>query len=439
MIKPIVAIVGRPNVGKSTLFNKIIGQRRSIVDDTPGVTRDRIFGDTDWSGYYFTLIDTGGLEVDTDDAIKSHIQEQVRIAIDMADTIIMVTDIHAGVTAADIEVAELLTRSGKPVVLAVNKVDRVGEAPLELYDFYSLGIGIPVPVSSLHGYGTGDLLDEVVKNIALFDDEKESEQIKVAIIGRPNVGKSTLVNYMLGEDRMIVSETAGTTRDAVDAELNNEYGEYIFIDTAGMRKRSRVSGNIERYSVMRALAAVDNADVAVIMIDAIEGFTEQDSKVAGYAHERGKGCIIAVNKWDLVEKDTKTMDIQRKKYMNDFSFMSYAPIIFISAKEGQRIGRLFELINFVNEQNSMRISTGMLNEVLARATARVQPPSDKGRRLKIFYITQPATKPPTFVVFVNNADLFHFSYQRYIENQIRETFGLEGTPVRMIIRERQTK
>ena len=437
MIKPIVAIVGRPNVGKSTLFNKLIGERRSIVDDTPGVTRDRIFGDTDWNGYYFSLIDTGGIEIESIDEIKSHVLEQAKIAVEMSDAIIMVCDIRAGVTAADIEIAELLNRSGKPVILAINKVDRLGEAPLEIYDFYSLGLGEPYPISSIHGSGTGDLLDEITKNIRKYTEEEETNEIKVAIIGRPNVGKSTLVNTILNEERMIVSDIAGTTRDAVDASVKNKYGEYIFIDTAGMRKKGKVEDGVERYSVMRALAAVDRADVAVIMVDAVAGFTEQDSKVAGYAHEQGKGCIIAVNKWDLVEKDGKTMDKERKKYMNDFSFMPYAPIIFISAQSGQRVTRLFELINFVNEQNSMRISTGMLNEVLVRATSRVQPPSDKGRRLKIFYITQPSTKPPTFVVFVNKAELFHFSYQRYLENQIRETFGLEGTPIRMIVRERE--
>ncbi|MCL1831175.1 MAG: ribosome biogenesis GTPase Der [Oscillospiraceae bacterium] len=440
MAKPTVAIVGRPNVGKSTLFNKIIGQRRSIVDDTPGITRDRIYGDADWNGYYFSLIDTGGLELDTTDEIKTHVLEQARIALDMSDCIIMVTDIHAGVTAADIEIAELLTRSGKPILLAVNKVDRIGEVPLELYDFYSLGIGTPIPISSIHGYGTGDLLDEVTKSIPKYDEDEElHEEIKVAIIGRPNVGKSTLINTILKEQRLIVSEIAGTTRDAVDAAVTNQYGNYVFIDTAGMRRKGRISADIERYSVMRALSAVDRADVAVIMLDATEGYAEQDSKVAGYAHEQGKGCIIAINKWDLVEKDTKTMDNLRKKYMNDFSFMPYAPIIFISGKTGQRIERLYELINFVNEQNSMRISTGMLNELLARATSRVQPPSDKGRRLKIFYITQASTRPPTFVVFVNKAELFHFSYARYIENQIRDTFGLEGTPIRMIVREREQK
>ncbi len=440
MPKPIVAIVGRPNVGKSTLFNKLIGERRSIVDDKPGVTRDRIFGDADWNGYHFTLIDTGGLELDATDDIRSHIGEQAKIAIDTADVILMVTDLTAGVTAADMEIADLLRQSGRPVVLVVNKADSIGDTPLEIYDFYSLGLGDPVAVSSLHGHGTGDLLDLVVQDIEKVDEkEEEGDAIKVAVIGRPNAGKSTLVNTILKEDRMIVSEIAGTTRDAVDAEVENEFGSFLFIDTAGMRRKGKINESIERYSVMRALGAVDRAEVCVIMVDATEGFTEQDSKVAGYAHEQGKGCIIAVNKWDLVEKDGKTMDTLRKKYMNDFSFMSYAPIIFISAKTGQRVDRLFELIKFVDEQNSMRISTGMLNEVLARATARVQPPSDKGRRLKIFYITQPSTRPPTFVVFVNRADLFHFSYQRYIENQIRETFGLEGTPIRMIVRERSSK
>jgi len=441
MARPVVAIVGRPNVGKSTLFNKLIGRRRSIVDDTPGVTRDRIFGDADWSGYHFTLIDTGGLETESfkGDDIRAHTAEQAKIAIDSADSIIMVTDLTAGVTAADMEIAELLNRSGRPVVLAVNKADSVGEAPLGLYDFYSLGLGDPMPVSSLHGHGTGDLLDAVVSGITESDEPEERDLVKVAVIGRPNSGKSTLINTILNEKRMIVSAVAGTTRDAVDAEVANEFGHFLFIDTAGMRRKGRVNAPVERYSVMRALSAVKRADVCVIMVDATEGFTEQDSKVAGYAHEQGKGCIIAVNKWDLIEKDSKTMDRQRKQYMHDFSFMPYAPIIFISAKTGQRVDRLFELIRFVDEQNATRISTGALNEVLARAMARVQPPTDKGRRLKLFYITQPSTRPPTFVVFVNRADLFHFSYQRYIENQIRETFGLEGTPVRMIVRERSSK
>lgn len=439
MPKPVIAIVGRPNVGKSTLFNKLIGERRSIVDDTPGVTRDRIFGDADWNGYNFTLIDTGGFEADPSEKLDAHITEQAKIAIEQADAVIMVADIQAGVTAADIEVAEFLTRSGKPAVLAVNKVDGIGEVPVEYYDFYSLGFDQPIAVSSLHGHGTGDLLDAVVKNIGKSAQTERDDLIKVAVIGRPNAGKSTLINTILGEYRMIVSETAGTTRDAVDARVSNEFGDFLFIDTAGMRRKGRINGNIERYSVMRALAAVERSDVCVIMIDAVEGFTEQDSKVAGFAHENGKACVIAVNKWDLVEKTTKTMDEQRKKYMKDLSFMSYAPVIFISAVTGQRINRLFELIKFVDEQNSVRISTGMLNEILARATARVEPPSDKGKRLKLFYITQPSTRPPTFVIFVNNASLFHFSYQRYIENRIRETFGLEGTPVRLVIRERSSK
>ncbi len=441
MSKQIVAVVGRPNVGKSTLFNKLIGERRSIVDDTPGVTRDRVYGECEWLNYHFTLIDTGGIETGTDDELLVHIREQAQLAIDMADVIIMVTDINAGVTASDTEIAAILRKSGRPVVLCVNKCDKISkEMPLDFYDFYSLGLGEPMPVSSVHGHGTGDMLDAACEHLTPIDDsEPESDTVSVAVIGRPNAGKSSLVNNVLGENRMIVSDISGTTRDAIDATVENEFGKFTFIDTAGMRKKGNIKNEIERYSVIRALAAVDRADVCVIMIDATEGFAEQDSKVAGYAHEQGKACIIAVNKWDLIEKDGKTMDQQRKKYENDFSFMSYAPIIFISAKTGQRLDRLFELIKYVNEQNAMRITTGMLNEVLARATTRVQPPSDKGRRLKIYYITQPSTRPPTFVCFVNSAQLFHFSYQRYIENQIRETFGLEGTPIRMVIRERGDK
>lgn len=440
MAKQIVAVVGRPNVGKSTLFNKLIGERRSIVDDTPGVTRDRVFGECEWQSYSFSLIDTGGIETGSDEEILVHIREQAQLAIDMAEVIIMVVDIKAGVTASDREIASLLQKSGRPLVLAVNKCDSVGDIPLEFYDFYSLGIGDIVAVSSVHGHGTGDLLDIVCNDLnPSGEDDSEAEYIRVAVIGRPNAGKSSLINKILGESRMIVSDVAGTTRDAVDAAVINKFGSFTFIDTAGMRKRGKISDDVERYSVMRALAAVDRADVCVIMLDAAEGFAEQDSKVAGYAHEQGKGCIIAVNKWDLVEKDDKTMDKQRAQYQKDFSFMSYAPIIFISAKTGQRIDRLFELIKFVDEQNSMRITTGMLNELLARATSRVQPPSDKGKRLKIYYITQPSTRPPTFVTFVNKADLFHFSYQRYIENQIRETFGLEGTPIRLVVRERGEK
>ncbi len=440
MNRQTVAIVGRPNVGKSTLFNKLIGERRSIVDGNPGVTRDRVFGECEWRHYNFTLIDTGGIETDSNDVILSHIVKQAEIAIDTADVIIMVTDLQAGVTAADSEIADLLQRCGKPVVLCVNKCDSIGEMPLDFYDFYSLALGEPVAVSSVHGHGTGDLLDAVCEYLVESDDDEEEEDaIKVAVIGRPNAGKSMLINRILGEERLIVSDVAGTTRDAIDSAVENDHGKFVFIDTAGMRKKGNINDSVEKYSVMRSLAAVERADVCVIMLDAVEGFTEQDSKIAGYAHEQGKGCIIAINKWDLVEKDGRTMDAQRKEYENDFSFMAYAPIIFISAKTGQRIDRLFELIKFVDEQNSMRITTGMLNDVLARATSRVQPPTDKGRRLRIFYITQASTRPPTFVTFVNDAELFHFSYQRYIENQIRETFGLEGTPVRIVIRERGEK
>ena len=437
MGKPIVAVVGRPNVGKSTLFNKLIGQRLAIVEDTPGVTRDRIFGECEWQNREFLLVDTGGIDPNEADGILAHIRQQAQVAIDAADCIVMVTDINAGVTAQDRDVASLLMRSGKPVVLAVNKCDKVGEPPMELYDFYSLGLGEVFPVSSVHGHGTGDLLDAVCAHLPEGSEGgEEDERITVAVIGRPNVGKSSLVNFILGEERMIVANEAGTTRDAIDSHVDNQYGSFVFTDTAGLRKRGKVEAGVERYSVLRSLAAVERSRVCVIMIDATEGFTEQDSKVAGYAHEQGKACIIAVNKWDAVEKDDKTMDAMRKKLMNDFSFMSYAPIIFISAKTGQRVDRLFQLIKYVDEQNALRVTTGMLNELLARATARVQPPSDKGRRLKIYYMTQISTRPPTFVCFVNRKDLFHFSYQRYIENQIRETFGLEGTPVRLIVRER---
>ncbi len=438
MARPIVAIVGRPNVGKSTLFNKLIGQRLSIVEDTPGVTRDRIYADCEWQNRHFMLIDTGGIEPNTTDILLSQMRRQAQIAIDSADVIIFITDIRSGMTANDLDVATMLKKSGKPTILCVNKVDNIGQIPPELYEFYNLGMGEPFPVSSLHGHGSGDMLDEVLKLLPKQEtDEEEEDSIKVAIIGKPNVGKSSLVNKVAGEERVIVSNIPGTTRDAVDTIVENQFGKFIFIDTAGIRRKSRVDERIEKYSVMRALMAVERADVCVIMIDATEGFTEQDSKVAGEAMDQGKGCIVAVNKWDLVEKDGKTMEEYRKKLANDFSFMPYAPTIFISAKTGQRIDRLFELIKYVNEQNSMRISTGMLNDVLAEAVARVQPPSDKGKRLKILYMTQPSTKPPTFVAFVNSKDLFHFSYQRYLENQIRGVFGLEGTPVRFIIRERE--
>jgi GTPase len=438
MGRPVVAIVGRPNVGKSTLFNKLVGSRLSIVDDTSGVTRDRIYSECEWLSHTFLLVDTGGIEPFSDDVILIQMRRQAQLAIDSADVIIFVTDIRSGILPADEEVAAKLKKSGKPVVLCVNKCDSVGNLPPEFYEFYNLGLGDPMPVSSVHGHGTGDLLDAVVEKMPVYsEEEQEDDTIKVAVIGKPNVGKSSLVNAIVGEERVIVSDIAGTTRDATDTFIENKYGKFTFIDTAGLRRQSRVDDDIERYSVIRARMAVERAQVCVIMIDAAEGFTEQDSKVAGMAHEQGKACIIAVNKWDIVEKDGKTMDKYRKDLMDDFSFMSYAPIIFISAKTGQRLDRLFELIKFVDNQNAMRISTGKLNEVLADATARVQPPSDKGRRLKIYYITQASTRPPTFVCFVNRKDLFHYSYQRYIENQIREVFGLEGTPTRMVIRERE--
>lgn len=438
MARPVVAIVGRPNVGKSTLFNKLVGKRLSIVDNTPGVTRDRIYGNCEWLGHNMLLVDTGGIEPFSDDVILSQMRRQAELAITSADVIIFVTDIRSGVVAADSEVASMLQKSGKPIILCVNKVDNIGALPPEFYEFYNLGLGDPIAVSSVHGHGTGDLLDEVIKNIpeGSFDDADE-DIVKVAVIGKPNVGKSSLINKISGEERAIVSDIAGTTRDATDTVIHNSHGDFVFIDTAGLRRKSKVEDQIEKYSVIRARMAVERADVCVIMIDANEGFTEQDSKVAGIAHDLGKACIIAVNKWDAVEKTGTTMDVQRKKLMNDFSFMSYAPIIFISAKTGQRLDRLFELIKFVNTQNAMRISTGKLNDVLSAATTRVQPPTDKGRRLKIYYMTQASTRPPTFVCFVNSKDLFHYSYQRYIDNQIREVFGLEGTPTRYVVRERE--
>jgi GTP-binding protein len=438
MSRPVVAVVGRPNVGKSTLFNKLIGKRLSIVDDKPGVTRDRIYGDCEWLGYNMLLVDTGGIEPFSDDVILSQMRRQAQLAIDSADVIILVTDVRSGVIATDMEVASMLQKSGKPIVLCVNKCDTIGEVPADFYEFYNLGLGDPIAVSSVHGHGTGDLLDEVIKYLPKQDeDELDAEAVKVAIIGKPNVGKSSLVNAISGENRAIVSDIAGTTRGSTDTIVENKSGKFIFIDTAGLRRKSKVEDQIEKYSVIRARMAVERADVCVIMIDATEGFTEQDSKVAGIAHDLGKACIIAVNKWDAVEKDGHTMDKERKKLMNDFSFMSYAPIIFISAKTGQRLDVLYDMINFVNEQNAMRISTGKLNEILAAATARVQPPTDKGKRLKIYYMTQASTRPPTFVCFVNSKDLFHYSYQRYIDNQIREVFGLEGTPTRYVIRERE--
>ena len=440
MGKPVVAIVGRPNVGKSTLFNKLVGRRVSIVDDTPGVTRDRIYADCEWRGREVLLIDTGGIEPHSDDEILVQMRRQASLAIDMADVIIMVVDLRTGVTAADEDVAAMLRKSSKPIVLCVNKCDSLGNPPAEFYEFYNLGLGEPVPVSSVHGHGTGDLLDEVYNYLPEDDDEAEdSDAVKVAVIGRPNAGKSSLINYIAGENRLIVSDIAGTTRDSVDMRVDNDYGSFIFTDTAGLRRKSRVDDKIGKYSIVRTKAAVERCDVCVIMIDATVGFTEQDSKVAGIAHEAGKGCIICVNKWDAVEKDDKTMQEMRAKLEKDFSFMSYAPILFISAKTGQRLDRMFELIKRVASSNAMRVTTGTLNDILAQATARVQPPTDKGKRLKIYYMTQASTKPPTFICFCNDHELFHFSYQRYLENRIRETFGLEGTPVRMVIRERGEK
>lgn len=440
MSKPLIAIVGRPNVGKSTLFNKLAGKRISIVNDTPGVTRDRIYAPCEWRGRTVMLVDTGGIEPKSDDEILIQMRRQAELAIELCDVTVLVTDMHDGVTATDTEVAAMLQKSGKPIVLCVNKCDSTGEPPVEFYEFYNLGLGDPIAVSAVHGHSTGDLLDKIYEYLPEENDEDEDDdRIKVAVIGKPNAGKSSLINRIAGSERTIVSSIAGTTRDAIDTEIDNSHGKFLFIDTAGLRRKSRVSKAydiIEHYSIIRAEMAVDRADVCVIMIDATEGYTEQDAKVAGLAHNAGKACIIAVNKWDAVDKDGSLMDKMRKELMQQFAFMSYAPIIFISALTGQRTDRLFDLIKFVNDQNSMRISTGMLNDLLAEATARVQPPTDKGKRLKIYYITQPSTKPPTFVVFCNNAELFHFSYQRYLENRIRETFGLEGTPIRLIIRER---
>ena len=438
MAKPVVAIVGRPNVGKSALFNKLIGQRLSIVEDLPGVTRDRIYGECEWKNRRFTLIDTGGIETDTKDILLSQMRSQAQLAIETADVIIMVCDVRSGVTATDENIADLLLKSGRPVVLCVNKCDSVGEVPADFYEFYNLGLSDLFAVSSVHGHGTGDLLDKVLEYLPGEEsEEEEGLDIKVAVIGKPNAGKSSLVNRIAGEERCIVSEIAGTTRDAIDTLVENDRGRFTLIDTAGLRRQNKVDDLIERYSILRAKMAIDRADVCVIMIDATEGFTEQDSKVAGLAVESGKGCVIAVNKWDAVEKDTNTMNEYLKKLKVDFSFMPWAPIVFISAKTGQRIFDLFVAVVRAAQNNAMRITTGSLNDVLSAAMLRVQPPTDKGKRLKIFYITQASVSPPTFVFFVNDAELFHFSYQRYLENQIRETFGLSGTPIRFIIRERE--
>ena len=440
MAKPLIAVVGRPNVGKSMLFNKLVGQRLSIVEDTPGVTRDRLYAEAEWLGRKFDLVDTGGIEPGTDSEILSFMRTQAEIAIENATVIIFLCDIKTGLTASDQEVANMLLKSGKPVVLAVNKMDQVGQTNPDIYEFYNLGLGDPIPVSAVHGHGTGDLLDACFAYFPPAEEEEESDDvIKVAVIGKPNVGKSSLVNRILGEERVIVSNVAGTTRDAVDSYFENSKGKYLFIDTAGMRKKSKVDDRVEKFSVLRSTMAIERSDVCLILIDANEGVTEQDTKVAGLAHEAGKASIIVVNKWDAVEKDDKTMDRMRKDIRRDLSYMTYAPILFISALTGQRVERLFELINYVNDQSAMRITTGMLNTVLADATARVQPPTDKGRRLKIYYMTQVGVKPPHFVVFCNEAQLFHFSYQRYIENQIRSTFGLEGTPVILTVRQKSDK
>ena len=440
MSKPIVAIIGKPNVGKSTFFNYVVGKRISIVEDTPGVTRDRVYADANWRGRNFTLVDTGGIEPESDDIILSQMRRQADMAIEIADVILFVTDIKQGVTATDQDIALMLKKSKKPIILVCNKSDTFGKTPDELYEFYNLGVGEPFAVSSVNAKGIGDVLDAIYDNLPpQTEDEDESDVIKVAIIGKPNVGKSSLVNKILGENRVIVSDIAGTTRDAIDSEFQNEYGKYIFIDTAGIRRKSKVNDNLEKYSVMRSLLAVERADVCMLMLDAKEGVTAQDAKIAGEAHEAGKGVIIVVNKWDEVEKDNQTMENYKKDVYNKLSYLSYALIMFISAKTGQRVNKLYEMINMVASQNALRVSTSVLNDVLSEAVTIVQPPTDKGKRLKIFYMTQATTKPPTFVVFVNDKELFHFSYERYLVNQIRKEFGLTGTPIRMIVREKGEK
>lgn len=440
MSKPIVAIIGKPNVGKSTFFNYVVGKRISIVEDTPGVTRDRVYADANWRGRNFTLVDTGGIESESDDIILSQMRRQADMAIEIADVILFVTDIKQGVTATDQDIALMLKKSKKPIILVCNKSDTFGKIPDEFYEFYNLGVGEPFAVSSVNAKGIGDVLDAIYDNLPpQTDDENDSDVIKVAIIGKPNVGKSSLVNKILGEKRVIVSDIAGTTRDAIDSEFQNEFGKYVFIDTAGIRRKSKVNDNIEKYSVMRSLLAVERADVCILMLDAKEGVTAQDAKIAGEAHEAGKGVIIVVNKWDEVEKDNQTMENYKKDVYNKLSYLSYAPIMFISAKTGQRVNKLYEMINMVASQNALRVSTSVLNDVLSEAVTIVQPPTDKGKRLKIFYMTQATTKPPTFVVFVNDKELFHFSYERYLMNQIRKEFGLTGTPIRMIVREKGDK
>lgn len=438
MSKPIIAIVGRPNVGKSTLFNKLIGERRSIVEDTPGVTRDRIYGESEWCGRKFIIIDTGGIEPKTDSMILQKMREQAQIAIDTADAIIFMCDINAGLVADDRDIALMLKKSGKPVVICVNKADKIGEVDPAFYEFYELGFEIdPIPVSSIHGTGSGDLLETVLSTIPERDNEEDdSDRINVAVIGKPNAGKSSIINKILGTDRLIVSSMAGTTRDAIDSEFDNEYGKYNFIDTAGIRRQSKVEDRIEKFSVLRAHMAVERADVCLVVIDANEGVTDQDEKIAGIAHEAGKAVIIIVNKWDTLKADDKDTVKYSKKVYEALSYMTYAPIIYVSALTGQRIVKIFEMINYVFNQSKTRISTGMLNDVLNEAITRVQPPSDKGRRLKVYYMTQTSVAPPTFVLFCNSAALFHFSYQRYIENCLRDTFGFRGTPIKLVIRQR---
>ncbi len=436
MARPVIAIVGRPNVGKSTLFNKLIGERRSIVEDTPGVTRDRIYGECEWVGKKMTLIDTGGIEPKTDDTILRQMRFQAELAIETADVIVFMCDVRTGLTADDKEIAVMLKKSGKPIVPCINKCDSVGSVPFEFYEFYELGFDCePIAVSSVHGSGSGDLLDEVVARLPEgAGDEEEDDSIKVAVIGKPNAGKSSIINRILGNERLIVSDIAGTTRDAVDTHFENEHGKYTFIDTAGIRRQSKVHDKIEKYSVLRANMAVERADVCLLMIDASTGITEQDEKIAGIAHEAGKPTIIVVNKWDAIEKDNGTVKRFEESIRTALAYMPYAPIMYVSAKTGQRVANLFERINYVREQSTLRISTGMLNDVLGEATMRVQPPTDKGKRLKIYYMTQISVAPPTFVIFCNDAALFHFSYQRYIENCLRDTFGFAGTPIRLIIR-----
>lgn len=437
MAKPVVAVVGRPNVGKSTFFNYIAGKRISIVEDTPGVTRDRIYTEVEWRGRKFTLIDTGGIEPFTENIIMQQMKRQAELAVEMADVIVFMVDAKEGMTASDREIATMLRKSAKPVILVANKVDRVGEPPAEVYEFYNLAMGDVLNISSVHGLGMGDLLDEVYKHFPDTDTEEyDDEVIKVAVIGKPNSGKSSLINRILGEERVIVSEIPGTTRDAIDTYVENGEDKYVFIDTAGIRRKSKITENIEKYSIIRSWSAVERADVCLIMIDAKDGVTEQDTKIAGYAHEQGKASIIVVNKWDLVEKETGTLEEYRKTVLEGLGFMTYAPVLFISAKTGQRVAKLYELIKFISNQASLRISTGMLNDLMNEATAMVQPPTDKGRRLKLYYATQSAIKPPTFVIFVNNMELFHYSYERYIENQLRKSFGFEGTPIRFIHREK---